>query len=40
MIELIGLAAVMMIAPVAIAVTLVYSYEATKGIGNDKDIHS
>ena len=35
MIELIGIGAVMMIAPVAIGVTLIYSYEATKDIGND-----
>ena len=35
MIEIIGLAAVMLIAPVAIAVTLIYSYEATKDIGNE-----
>lgn len=35
MIEIIGIGAVMMIAPVAIAVTLVYSAEATKDIGKE-----
>jgi len=33
LIPIIGIGAVMMIAPIAIGVTLVYSYEATKDIG-------
>jgi len=32
-IPIIGIGAVMMIAPIAIGVTLIYSYEATKNIG-------
>jgi hypothetical protein len=33
---IIGIGAVMMIAPVAIGVTLVYSYETTKDIGKEQ----
>ena len=40
MTELIGLLAVFLIAPIAIAVTLYYSHKETKDIGNDQDIHS
>jgi len=32
-IPIIGIGAVMMIAPIAIGITLIYSYEATKNIG-------
>jgi hypothetical protein len=35
LIPIIGIGAVMMIAPIAIGVTLVYSYEATKDIGKE-----
>ena len=35
LIPIIGIGAVMMIAPIAIGVTLIYSYEATKNIGNE-----
>jgi hypothetical protein len=35
LITIIGIGAVMMIAPIAIGVTLVYSYEATKDIGKE-----
>ena len=34
-IPIIGIGAVMMIAPIAIGVTLIYSYEITKNIGNE-----
>ena len=36
-IPIIGIGAVMMIAPIAIGVTLIYSYEATKDIGSEPD---
>jgi len=36
LITIIGIGAVMMIAPIAIGVTLVYSYEATKDIGKEQ----
>ena len=35
LIGIIGIGAVMMIAPIAIGVTLIYSYETTKNIGNE-----
>ena len=35
LIGIIGIGAVMMIAPIAIGITLIYSYEATKNIGNE-----
>ena len=36
LIPIIGIGAVMMIAPIAIGVTLIYSYEATKDIGKEQ----
>ena len=38
MTELIGLLAVFLIAPIAITITLYYSYKETKDIGNDKHL--
>ena len=35
LIPIIGIGAVMLIAPIAIGVTLIYSYEVTKDIGNE-----